>query len=54
VNALLVVGVFVFIYGLASIGIAMAFRDGSTRMVLNILVWTVLMAAAVAIRLSGS
>jgi hypothetical protein len=54
VNALLVVGVFVLIYGLASIGIAIAFRDGRTRLVLNILVWIVLIAAAVAIRLSGS
>jgi hypothetical protein len=54
VNALLVVGAFGLIYGLASIGIAKAFPYRGPRLVLNILVWIVLIAAAVAIRLNSS
>ena len=51
-NPLLAVGAFVLIYGLASIGIAMAFRRG--RIVLNILIWVVLMAAVAVIHFSSS
>jgi hypothetical protein len=54
VSAWLVVGAFGLIYGLASIGIAKAFPCRGPRLVLNILAWIVLIAAAVAIRFSSS
>jgi hypothetical protein len=54
VNTWLVIGAFGLIYVLASIGIAKAFPYRGSRLVFNILVWIVLIAAAVAIRLSSS
>jgi hypothetical protein len=54
VNRWLVIGAFGLIYLLASISIAKAFPFRGPRIVLNILVWIVLIAAAVAIRLSSS
>jgi hypothetical protein len=53
VNAWLGVGAFALIYGLASLGIAMAFRNGGTRLMLNILVWIALIAVGVAVHFSS-
>ncbi len=45
---------FALIYGLASLGIARAFRHGGPRMALNLAVWVALLAVVVGIKLGSS